>query len=74
MARKVRRVRKPRNRKQAPSLPPDEADVEAVTRRDAAEHFQQEYAYVLKDLRKILILAAAMFLLLILLNLLLQGV
>ena len=74
MARKVRRVRKSRVRNQPPTLSAEETGVEAGNRRDAAEQFQLEYAYVLKDLRKILMLAAAMFLLLILLNILLRAV
>lgn len=41
-------------------------------RLSAEERFQLEYAYVLKDLRHILVLAAAMFVLLILLNIFLQ--
>lgn len=39
----------------------------------AEEKFQMEYAYVIKDLRSILILAVVMFALLIVLNLVLQG-
>ena len=42
------------------------------TRVDSSERFRQEYAYVLKDLRHILIIAVVMFTLLILLNLLLK--
>ncbi len=41
-------------------------------RLSAEERFQLEYAYVIKDLRHILLLAAAMFVLLILLNIFLQ--
>jgi len=37
-----------------------------------AEDFEQEYAYVFKDMRQVLILAIVMFALLIGLNLLLQ--
>lgn len=37
------------------------------------EQFQLEYGYVLKDLRRVFILAAIMFILLIALNLLLQS-
>jgi len=37
-----------------------------------AEDFEQEYAYVFKDMRQVLILAVVMFALLIGLNLLLQ--
>jgi hypothetical protein len=57
MARKVRRVRRTRKAKQTSEEP--------VT----VEKLREEYAYVLQDLRTIFILAAAMFLLLILLNL-----
>lgn len=38
----------------------------------SAEDFEQEYAYVFKDMRQVLILAVVMFVLLIGLNLLLQ--
>lgn len=41
-------------------------------RLSAEERFQLEYTYVIKDLRYILLLAAAMFILLILLNIFLQ--
>lgn len=41
-------------------------------RMSAAERFQLEYAYVIKDLRYILLLAIAMFALLILLNIFLR--
>jgi hypothetical protein len=41
-------------------------------KQSKAAQFRQEYAYVLKDLRRIFALAAVMFALLILLNLLLQ--
>lgn len=41
-------------------------------RRDSNASFAEEYAYVLKDLRWVFILAAIMFVLLIVLNLVLQ--
>jgi hypothetical protein len=41
-------------------------------KRDSNANFSQEYAYVLKDLRRIFVLAAVMFVLLIVLNLVLQ--
>ena len=41
-------------------------------RMSSAERFQLEYAYVIKDLRYILLLAIAMFALLILLNIFLR--
>lgn len=66
MAKKVRRVRpsatsgKSKANSDQPQLTPE-------------QQFQQEYAYVLKDLRQVFILAAVMFILLIVLNLLLQA-
>lgn len=44
-----------------------------VRQQATAEQFQAEYAYVVKDLRRILILALAMFALLIILNVVLQA-
>ncbi len=41
-------------------------------KRDSNASFAEEYAYVLKDLRWVFILAAVMFVLLIVLNLVLQ--
>ena len=41
-------------------------------KRDSKASFAEEYAYVLKDLRWVFILAAVMFVLLIVLNLVLQ--
>ena len=43
-----------------------------IKRRVSVEQFRQEYAYVLKDLRTIFILAAIMFALLIAINLIAQ--
>ncbi len=43
-----------------------------LKRRVSVEQFRQEYAYVLKDLRTIFILAAIMFALLIAINLIAQ--
>lgn len=65
MAKKGRRVR--RNRSKIEASPP-------AQRQDETEEEQlmEEYAYVVKDLRRITILAAVMFAFLILLNLLLQ--
>lgn len=40
----------------------------ADKKRDSTSAFAQEYAYVLKDLRRVFILAAVMFVLLIVLN------
>ncbi len=41
------------------------------SKRDSNASFAQEYAYVLKDLRRVFALAAVMFVLLIVLNLVL---
>lgn len=41
-------------------------------KRDSNTTFAQEYAYVLKDLRRVFALAAVMFVLLIVLNIVLQ--
>lgn len=72
MAKRVRRVRQARrkqtNNEQSESMP---SSSRPRSRQDAAEKFQQEYAYVIKDLRNILILAVIMFILLIILNLIL---
>ena len=66
MSKKVRRTRKP-----SPSRGSSgERFVEPPKKQE--EDFQVEYAYVLKDLRTVFILAGAMFVLLIALNLILQ--
>ncbi len=65
-ARRARRTRKQANSGKASTTKPTQRN-----KQDAAERFRQEYAYVLKDLRQILILAVAMFILLIILNLIL---
>jgi hypothetical protein len=44
----------------------------AEKKRDSNATFAQEYAYVLKDLRRVFALAAVMFVLLIILNIVLQ--
>lgn len=77
MAKKVRRVKKKKQ-----SVPAVESISENTTdqvvekvvsaKEKAAESFQQEYAYVVKDLRRLLLLSGALFLLLIVINLLLQ--
>lgn len=59
MAKKVRRVRK------KPS--PDREDRGSAD-SPSTQELREEYAYVLKDLRRVFILAAIMFLLLIVLN------
>lgn len=61
MARKVRRVRSHRSS--------DEEQSSRSGSSEVADELREEYAYVLKDLRHILILAAIMFLLLIAVNL-----
>ena len=65
MSKKVKRTRKP-----APGMPSNEKFVEPPKKQ--VEDFQVEYAYVLKDLRRVFILAGIMFVLLIALNLVLQ--
>ncbi len=73
MAKKVRRVKKKKQ-----SAPTTENAVEkqaaesVLTKITSAEAYRQEYAYVIKDLRRLLVLSAAMFILLIVLNLILQ--
>jgi len=74
MTKKARRVRKPRARAASKTPEPEQiAEVPASnkTRQDSTEKFRQEYAYVLRDLRHVLFLALAMFVLLVLLNLIL---
>ena len=66
MSKKVRRTRKP-----APTRGTI-TEKFAEPPKKQTEDFQVEYAYVLKDLRTIFILAALMFILLIALNLILQ--
>jgi hypothetical protein len=65
MAKKVRRVRRSSN---IPDANPPLAEPKPSTE----EQLREEYAYVLKDLRRVAIVAVAMFALLILLNLLLR--
>lgn len=61
MARKVRRVRSQRSS--------DEKQSSGSGSSEVADELREEYAYVIKDLRHILLLAAIMFLLLIAVNL-----
>jgi hypothetical protein len=78
MAKKVRRVRPQQRPERGPVLgepeparpAPIAAPNRAAPRRASKEELAEEYAYVLRDLRRIFLLAAAMFALLILLNLL----
>ncbi|MDX1416963.1 MAG: hypothetical protein R3293_22355 [Candidatus Promineifilaceae bacterium] len=80
MAKKVRRVKKKKRRQSSPQTADDLLSNEAVETVDtpvkhsisASEQFRLDYAYVVKDLRRVLLLAGAMFALLIILNLLLQ--
>ncbi len=74
MARKVRRVRQPTT---TPTTPPSRSEPSRRGRRATAsrgrattvEDLREEYAYVLRDLRRVFILALLMFSLLIALNL-----
>jgi hypothetical protein len=70
MAKKVRRVRKTigDNQKEVTA----DAKAALKTKLNPEEQFRQEYAYVLKDLRQVLLLAVVMFALLILLNVVLR--
>ena len=79
MAKKVRRVKKKRqHKKQTAPAQQDamttalETEVSIGQQLSSADQFRLEYAYVVKDLRRVLVLAAIMFALLIALNLLLQ--
>lgn len=70
---KSRKGRRSRSRPARTSSVAAEAHVtEKAAGEGPAEQFQQEYAYVIKDLRRVFLLAAAMFVLLIVLNLVLQ--
>ncbi len=70
MAKKVRRVRKPISNNKKEGTAKDKAALK--TKLNPEEQFRQEYAYVLKDLRQVLVLAVVMFALLIALNLFLR--
>ena len=79
MAKKVRRVKKKRQQKKHTAPTQEDittktpaAEISTGPQLSSTEQFRQEYAYVVKDLRRVLILAAFMFALLIALNLLLQ--
>lgn len=78
MAKKVRRVKK-KQKKQTNAIEEEavaaavlDAEVAAGQKLNSTEQFRLEYAYVVKDLRRVLVLAAIMFALLIVINLLLQ--
>lgn len=69
MAKKVRRVR-PASANSRQNKGKAGSDQPQLT---TEQQFQQEYAYVIKDLRQVFLLAAVMFILLIVLNLILQS-
>ena len=71
MAKKVRRVR-PTNSGNKKKEETAETKAALKTKVNPEEQFRQEYAYVLKDLRQVLILAVVMFALLVALNLFLR--
>jgi hypothetical protein len=66
MAKKVRRPRKRTTSESTATTIEEQSPTKSLT---AQEEFEAEYAYVLKDLRWVFILAAIMFALLIALNL-----
>jgi hypothetical protein len=71
--RKVQRVREPQKTVVETTPGTQSADsASKVKRLSTTEQFQQEYAYVLKDLRLIFVLAGVMFALLIIINLVLR--
>jgi hypothetical protein len=70
MARKVRRPRKRQENINTTTADDNKSSSKSIS---AQEAFELEYAYVLKDLRWVFILAAIMFALLIALNLFLGG-
>lgn len=73
MAKKSRRDKRQRRRSRSGLASESNTQPAAASgRRNASANFEEEYAYVLKDLRHILFLAIAMFLLLIVLNLALR--
>lgn len=69
-SKKSRRVRQRPAKSTGPIAEPQAKETAAAG--STVDHFQQEYAYVIKDLRRVLLLAAAMFILLIVLNLVLR--
>lgn len=71
-ARRVQRLHERQDEAANPQANP-QAEADSKTKRlSSTEQFQQEYAYVLKDLRFIFALAAIMFALLIIINLVLR--
>ena len=71
MARKVRRVRKPK--KGGGESGGGNATKSTPSGKVTEEDFRREYAYVLKDLRRMAVLATIMFILLIVINLVFQA-
>jgi hypothetical protein len=68
-----KRVRRPRPAPVRPqSSAPGTAPKTSTARRTSPEEFAEEYAYVWKDLRRIFMVAAVMFLVIMLLNVLLR--
>jgi len=66
----AKRVRRPKRRRVSRESTTEQDEEQALAKSLSAEEaFEAEYAYVLKDLRWIFILAAIMFALLIALNL-----
>jgi hypothetical protein len=70
-----KRVRRPRPTPAHPrsSIPATAATKTSTARRTSPEEFAEEYAYVWQDLRRIFMVAAVMFLLIVLLNVLLRS-
>ncbi|MCB9431829.1 MAG: hypothetical protein H6668_07545 [Ardenticatenaceae bacterium] len=71
-AKRVQRVREPRVREPQAAATEAQPAAEKSKRLSSTEQFQQEYAYVLKDLRFIFALAGIMFALLVIINLVLR--
>lgn len=68
---KTRRVRQPQNQPTPATVPEKSQEIPATRGRDFDAMLREEYAYVIKDLRLIFLIAALMFALLIVLNLVL---
>ncbi len=69
MAKKVRRARRVARRARPNG---DNVSAKDQPKQTVEEELREEYAYVAQDLRRVALLAAAMFILLIALNLLLR--
>lgn len=81
MAKKVRRVKKKKSKTAAVAQPGADVTLEqdvskkekaAAVKEKTSTSFEEEYAYVIKDLKRVLFVSGAMFLLLIVLNLVVQ--